>query len=145
MKEVQQRQSKVINPIRVAIYPPHPKIRSLKYVNIIIQNIVFNKVNHIKKDKKSNKIIKNHVQKEGIWEEPVRFDYPSLNNKKRTHYLLKNVRDWVNVNNEMSLNQKRVIKEPDHFVSLFTGDQAKKLHDQRTIARNYNKEIIIGK
>lgn len=66
MKEVQQRQSKVINPIRVAIYPHHSKIRSLKYVNITIQNIVFNKGNHIKKDRKSNKIIKNHVQKEKI-------------------------------------------------------------------------------
>jgi hypothetical protein len=74
----------------------------------------------------------------------MRFDYPSLNSKKRTHDLLKRLRDSTNQANKLSENQQRLLTKPDHFTDLLTGDHAKKLHNKRNKARNHNKKEVVA-
>ena len=73
-----------------------------------------------------------------------------MENKKRAHHLLKELRNGKSnksksknkAKTRMSLNQQRLVKKPDHFVDLFTGDQTKKLHDKKTVAREYNQNYL---
>lgn len=84
------------------------------------------------------------VKNDWITNENMRFDYPSLDNKKRTHDLLKHLRNTKNEAKKLSQNQQNVLKRADHFVDLFTGDHSKKLHDQRSKARKHNQKKILG-
>lgn len=74
----------------------------------------------------------------------MRFDYPSLDNKKRTHDLLKHLRTAAAEAKKLSKNQQRLIKKPDHFVDLLTGDHAKQLHEKRTKVRKHNQKEVVN-
>lgn len=59
---------------------------------------------------------------------------------KRTHNLLKHLRNNAKEARRLTNNQQTLMVKPDHFVDLFTGDQSKALHEQRNIARKHNQK-----
>lgn len=92
----------------------------------------------------ANKVNKTQPLKPEFESPGMRFDYPSLDNKKRTHDLLKHLRNTAAEAKKLSLNQQRLIKKPDHFVDLLTGDHMKQLHEKRSKARKYNQKQLVN-
>ncbi|CAI2363059.1 unnamed protein product [Moneuplotes crassus] len=73
----------------------------------------------------------------------VKFEYVGGKNKKRKHHLLNRVRGCKK-ESKLTKNQKKTIQKPDHFVDLFTGDQAKTVHEKRSKVNECLKEKIMN-
>ena len=65
-----------------------------------------------------------------------------MTTKKQKHHLLQKARATEQLHHKMSVNQERVMQRPDHFVDLFTGDQAKVVHDKRSKITALNQKLI---
>jgi hypothetical protein len=100
-------------------------------------------------DRISNKSISNKHQNLAkefeSQDSSIRFDYPSLNSKKRTHNLLHRLRNTTSQAKKLSENKQRLLTKPDHFADLLTGDQAKILHNKRNKARKHNINEVVSK
>lgn len=59
---------------------------------------------------------------------------------KRTHDLLKHLRNNAKEARRLTENQQTLMVKPDHFVDLFTGDHAKVLHEHRNVVRKHNQK-----